>query len=245
MGRTILENNIIYSPTIKTGFRKGTAVLAISANQVLTAGMPVVLGYDPGATTRSITMEAVPVPSQGGDGLEHDIVHYGIGAGLLNILNPAGTQIGTVYPGGYAKLRVINGAWACYFVANQAQPGADQKDILTYYTTLAGLVSGNVLAVAVPYNFTLTAVGFRIRTPATTAAKLATLTAQVNGTPVTGGVISLTSANATPTNTLVAGTTITAGNSGLAGQTVGVAVSAVTAFAEGDGQVEFQVTNTG
>lgn len=245
MTRVILENNMIYSPTIKTGFRKGTAIIAIAANITLVSGMPVVLGFDPGATTRTITMEAVPAASAGGDGLEHDIVHYGVGAGNLVINNPAGTQIGTIYPGGYAKLRVINGAWACYFVANQAQPGADQKDILTYYSTLAGLVNTNVLAIPIPYNFTLTSVGFRIRTPATTAAKLATLTAQVNGTPVTGGVISLTSANATPTNTLVAGTTITAGGSGLAGQTVGVAVSAVTAFVEGDGQVEFSVTNTG
>lgn len=245
MTRVNLENNNIYSPTIKSGLRYGTALLAITANVVLTSGMPVVLGFDPGATTRTITMEAVPAASVGGDGLEHEIVHYGTGAGNLTILNPAGTQIGTVYPGGYAKVRVINGAWACYFVANQNQPSADQNDVVTYYTTLAGLVNTNVLALPIPYNFKLLSMGFRVRTPATTAAKLASLQARINGVACTGGLVALTSANATPTNTLVAGSAITALNTGTAGQTVEALVSAVTAFIEGDGQVEWQIQNTG
>lgn len=243
MTRTILSNNNIYSPTIKSGFRKGTALLAISANFTILGGMPVVLGFDPGSTTRTITMEAVPSPQN--DGLEHDIVHYGVGTGNLTINNPAGTQIGTVYPGGYAKLRVINGAWACYFVANQAQPSVDQNDIVTYYTTLAGLANTNVLAIPIPYNFKLLSMGFRIRTPATTAAKLASLQARINGVACTGGLVALTSANATPTNTLVAGSTITALNTGTAGQTVEALVSSVTAFVEGDGQVEWNIQNTG
>jgi hypothetical protein len=58
-------------------------------------------------------------------------------------------------------------------------------------------------------------------------------------------VVSLTSANCTPTGTLVAGTAITANNgTTTAGQTVEVAVSAVTAFVEGDGYVEFTIQPT-
>jgi len=95
----------------------------------------------------------------------------------------------------------------------------------------------------IPHAFTVTSIGVRIGRPATTASKAATLTAQVNGTPVTGGVVSLTSANATPTGALVAGTAITALNTGTAAQTVEAAVSAVTTFVEGDGHIEFGITN--
>lgn len=239
--RSNLENNNAYSMTMKSGFRKGTAIQAISANVTLATGMPVVLGFDPGNTDRTITMEAVPAVSVGGDGLEHEIVHYGIGTGRLFINNPAAGQIGVIQPGGRALVAVINGAWACYPIANGAQPASQTKDVVTFYTTLAGLVNTQVLAVPIQYDFTLLSVGFRVRTPATTAAKLATLTARIAGTPVTGGIVSLTSANATPTNTLVAGTAITALNVGTAGQTVEAIVSAVTAFAEGDGNVEWIV----
>lgn len=241
MTRVNLESNLIYAPTFKSGFRKATSLLTITGNVTLVAGMPVVLGFDPTNTDRTITMEAVPAASIGGDGLEHDIVHFGTGTGRLIINNPAAAQIGVIYPGGRAILAVVNGAWACYPIANAAQPPAQGKDVVTYYTKLADLVNTNVLALPVQYDFTLLSIGFRVRTPATTAAKLATLTARINGTPVTGGVVSLTSANATPTNTLVAGTAITALNTGTAGQTIEAIVSAVTAFVEGDGNVEWVV----
>lgn len=108
---------------------------------------------------------------------------------------------------------------------------------------LADIAAAETYKIAVPFAFTLNSVGFRTGKPASTAAKLATLTAQVNGTPVTGGVVALTSANQNATGTLTAGSAITALNTGTAGQTAEVATSAVTAFVEGDGWVEFSVTN--
>lgn len=239
--RSNLDDNIITNPRVLRGLQFGTTLLAISADQTLVAGMPTVLGFDPGNTTRVITLEAVPAS----DGFRREIVHYGAGTGNLTIKNPAGTTIGTLYPGWFGIVSVINGAWAIAAVPSGLAPAqGNVKETISLYTKLADLVNTNVLAVAVPYNFTLVSVGFRVRTPATTAAKLATLTAQVNGVAVTGGVISLTSANATPTNTLVAGTAITAGNTGTATQTVGAAISAVTAFVEGDGYLEMVLNNT-
>ncbi len=107
---------------------------------------------------------------------------------------------------------------------------------------LADLAAGT-FKVAVPFAFTVTAVSFRTAKAATTAAKAATLTAGINGTPVTGGVVGLTSANQNTIGGTVAGSAITAANTGTAGQTLEVTASAITAFVEGDGYVEFTVTN--
>lgn len=106
---------------------------------------------------------------------------------------------------------------------------------------LAGLANAQTRKLAVPFPFLLVTAGFRVADPATTAAKLATLTTQISGVACTGGVIALTSANCTPSGALVAGTAITGLNAGASGATLEVAVSAVTAFVEGSGWVEFKI----
>lgn len=107
---------------------------------------------------------------------------------------------------------------------------------------LADIAAG-VFAKKIPYNFTLLSTAFRVLKAATTAAKAATLTPIIAATPVTGGVLALTSANMTPINNVVAGTAVTAGATGNAGDALGVTASAVTAFVEGDGVIEFTVRN--
>jgi hypothetical protein len=107
---------------------------------------------------------------------------------------------------------------------------------------LADIAAGD-FKVNVPFAFTLLAANFRTGKPATTAAKAATLTPDINGVAVTGGVIGLTSANQNTIGGAVAGSAVTAGNTGTAGQALGVTASAVTAFVEGDGWVEFTVLN--
>lgn len=117
------------------------------------------------------------------------------------------------------------------------------KQTLILPLQLADIAASETYKLAVPFAFTVNSIGFRTGKPASTASKLATLTAQVNGTPVTGGVVALTTANQNATGTLTAGTAITALNIGTAGQTVEAATSSVTAFVEGDGYIEFNVTN--
>lgn len=251
MARQGLENNRVRGLILESVKLYVPEVLAITAAQVLVAGMPYLLAYDPAATTRAITMYT---PAVAGLAVEHEIVNIGTGAGNLTIQSPAAATIGSIPAGGRAIVRWVNGAWNCYMQLSQGTGGQFNtnaaKQTIALYSTLAGLVNTNVMAVAIPFNFTLTAVRFVPRTPATTAAKLATLTAGLSAaaggalTPVTGGVISLTSANMTPTNTPQAGTAITALNTGVAGARAGVTVSGVTAFVEGDGYLEMDVLNT-
>lgn len=108
---------------------------------------------------------------------------------------------------------------------------------------LSAIVNSADYRLAIPYAFRLDSVLFRTTTVASTAAKLATLTADVNAVAVTGGVMALTTANQNTAGGTVAGTAITAGGTGTAGQTIGATASAVTAFAEGAGFIEFTVTN--
>ena len=120
-----------------------------------------------------------------------------------------------------------------------SQQSIDNPEVVIIPVQLATLANSQVRKILVPYAFVVTAAQFRVGSPVTTAAKAATLTVQVNGTAVTGGVISLTSANCTPAGAAVAGTAITALNgTQTPNSTVEVAVSSVTAFAEGDGYVE-------
>ena len=96
-------------------------------------------------------------------------------------------------------------------------------------------------SVALPYAFTLESVLFRADVPITTGAKAATLTAGINGTPCTGGVIAV--AGAYTTGLTQAGSAITALNVGAAGNTIDIIASAVTAFSEGTGHIEATVIN--
>jgi hypothetical protein len=114
------------------------------------------------------------------------------------------------------------------------------KQVVTLGVQLSDLAAGN-FKVAMPNAFTLQSIGFRTAKPASTASKAVTLQAAINGVNCTGGVINLTTANQNTIGGFVAGTPITAGNVGTAGQTLEVNVSAVTAFVEGDGWVEFTV----
>lgn len=241
--RSNVDNAILRGTVQETTNLFKSEVLAISAAFTIGIGGPPIIALDPASTSRNVTLYTPTVVALWH---KHEIFNISSGTGNLSLLQPDGsTAIGTVAPGQRAEIfwNPKAALWESYTQTKGGVNTAASQVTIPLYTTLAGLVNTQVLAVAVPFAFKLNSVGFRVRTPATTAAKLATLTGQVQGTPVTGGVVSLTSANATPTNTLVAGTSITALNTGAAGNTVGVAVSAVTAFVEGDGYVEFNVTN--
>lgn len=119
---------------------------------------------------------------------------------------------------------------------------AFKQTIVLELGSLAALANSQVYKIAVPFAFTVTAASLRVGNPVTTGAKAATLTTQISGAAATGGVIS--AAGTYATGATQAGTAITAGNTGAAGDTLEIAVSAVTAFTEGTGVVEFTVTNT-
>lgn len=106
-------------------------------------------------------------------------------------------------------------------------------------------IATGTFKVAVPFACTVLSALFRTAKPASTASKLATLTVTTNGaTAVTGGVMALTTANQNTIGGTVAATAISGAAATIAaGQTIEVTASAVTAFVEGDGYVEFTVSN--
>lgn len=82
---------------------------------------------------------------------------------------------------------------------------------------------------------TIESVSFLVNAPVTTASKAATLNLEIGTTNLTGGVVSLTSAAATPMGKVITGTDVTGGNTFTAADVVSVEASSVTAFSEGSG----------
>lgn len=83
---------------------------------------------------------------------------------------------------------------------------------------------------------------FVVNVPVTTGSKLASLNLEIGSTDLTGGVIALTSALATPMGKVIEDTTITALNVFAAGDNISVEASAVTAFSEGSGTYFIEYT---
>lgn len=73
--------------------------------------------------------------------------------------------------------------------------------------------------------------------PVTTASKACTLTTEIGTTNLTGGVISLTSAECTPLGKVVAGTAVAGNNTFGATDTFSIKGSGTTAFIEGSGSI--------
>jgi hypothetical protein len=118
-------------------------------------------------------------------------------------------------------------------------------NIVIPISLLSQLANAQAYSIIPGFSGVLNSLAFRVGNPATTGSKAATMQAQVNGSSLTGGVIGLTSANCTPTGATVAGSAITAGTQTFtASQTIGVLLSSVTAFVEGNGWLELNVTDT-
>ncbi len=119
-----------------------------------------------------------------------------------------------------------------------------QKHVITIpVVAMANIADAMVLKRVLPFPFTLDSIAWRQGDKAvTTAAKLSTATAQINTTSVTGGAVALTSALCTPAGANIAGSEVTALNTGAAGDTVGVIFSSTTAFVEGSGWFDITVT---
>jgi hypothetical protein len=114
--------------------------------------------------------------------------------------------------------------------------GARTNSILSIPVKLAKVAAGDVVTNYTPgFAGAIKKVSFVVTDPVVTAAKAATLNLEINATNVTGGVLSLTSANCTPLGAVVEGTAVTANNVFTATNTISVEASSVTAFAEGEG----------
>lgn len=84
---------------------------------------------------------------------------------------------------------------------------------------------------------------FIVDQPVTTGSKLASLNVEIGTTNVTGGVVALTSALATPMGARIEGTAVTAANTFTATDALSVEAASVTAFSEGSGTLLIKVRN--
>jgi hypothetical protein len=110
---------------------------------------------------------------------------------------------------------------------------------------LAAIAAGDVMTEYTP-GFAGRIVKFdaAVTTKATTASKLATLNLEVNTVDVTGGAVALTSSNCGTMGAVVAGSTITAGNTFGATDTISIEASSVTQFSEGQVSLLLQLERT-
>ena len=109
---------------------------------------------------------------------------------------------------------------------------------LSFNFALAGIAAADLITqYVINHPFRILDIRAVVTTPATTAAKAATLTAEIAGTAVPGAVLALTSANMTPQGAVVTATSTTQLNGGAqdgaAGSNISITGSAVTAFLEG------------
>ncbi len=107
-------------------------------------------------------------------------------------------------------------------------------------------ITGNadvVTDLVIPHKFRIEALDWNTGQPVTTGSKLTTLALEIGATPVTGGAVALTSANCTPLGALVAGSAVTAADTGAAAGTITVTSASTTAFSEGSGFLNITIQN--
>lgn len=153
---------------------------------------------------------------------------------------PAGTQLRLQAPlGAYDDLTDSTGG-----TAGAALAAGVGKMQYMFYTNLADITAADLITGFVPgFNGKILGVHAVVDKPATTGAKLGTLTPKINAVNVTGGALALTSANMTPQGVKVDGSAITALNVFGPTDTIGIVGSTVTAFVEGNGWIVLDVQN--
>jgi hypothetical protein len=131
----------------------------------------------------------------------------------------------------------------------QAVAAGAGRTVIPCYISLALVVDATDYLTAFPLTFKgrLLAVDFVTHAKVTTASKAATLTPKIKKgtttTAVTGGVVALTSALATPEGALIPGSAVTALNSFNSGDSLTLSWTGVTAFSEGTGHILLTVVN--
>ncbi len=113
-------------------------------------------------------------------------------------------------------------------------PFAPLKEWWIFYMPLADISAADIVTEWIPgFAGKITKILAIVQKAATTAAKAATLNAEIETTDLTGGALALTSANCTPKGAQVEASAITAANAFTAAQKISVEASSVTAFVEG------------
>lgn len=161
-------------------------------------------------------------------------------------LTEAGAKISLAY--GASAITITNSSGYTWPAGTKVSLSADQRDgndilLMQIPIDLVSVAAnGDVVTDMRPGVYgTLEYWEFVVTKPVTTAAKLANLNLEIDTTNVTGGVLALTSANATPLGKAIAGAAITGANVLTPESTLSIEASGVTAFAEGAGFVNIRI----
>ena len=118
--------------------------------------------------------------------------------------------------------------------ANTLAAGVGIYNINIPIHNLATVADGDVLTTYLPgHKFKILAFDTYVTNEVTTGSKLSTLNLEIDTTDVTGGAVALTSANCATLGAKVAGSAVTAANTGTSAQTISIEAASTTAFSEG------------
>lgn len=164
-------------------------------------------------------------------------------------LTEAATDISVAF--GASEITVTNSSGWTWAAGTEFNLGLDVQDgnDVVFLPIPVALVSvagaGDVVTEIRPGVYgTIESFDFVTGQPVTTAAKLASFNLEIDTTNVTGGVIALTSAAATPLGKMVAGSAITGANTLTPESKLSIEASSVTAFSEGAGFFLIRIRKT-
>jgi len=121
-------------------------------------------------------------------------------------------------------------------IGTHAPSGANSGYVLQFPITLSALANADIVTAFTPgIAGAIRSIQFLTQVPATTAAKACTLTTKIGSTPLTGGVLSLTTVACNTAGKVAAATAVTADNTFSGSDTLTITGSATTAFIEGSG----------
>lgn len=177
-----------------------------------------------------------------------------LGTGHYAIVNgndkwPAAASKMSLSPGA-STITITNSSGVTWAAGSTVSIYVDQVDGNLIDTYIFGVDLASITAADVVTDFyprvdgEIVYFGFEVDKAVSTASKAATLNLEIGSTDVTGGVISLTSAAATPKGKIIDGTAITAANVVTKASKISVEASSVTAFSEGTGNLIIRIRRT-
>lgn len=119
------------------------------------------------------------------------------------------------------------------------------QTFLSFYIALSDIATADLITTfTLGYKFKILSFSFIVDVVDSTGAKGATIQTKINGSSLTGGLLTLTSALVTPKGQVINATTITAGNTGSNSATISLTGALnVAAFVTGSGWLMLRVQN--
>lgn len=129
--------------------------------------------------------------------------------------------------------------------ASQTLAANAGRVIVPFWISLPTIADGDLITNYTPgFAGKVLSIDFITDVAVTTAAKTTALHCEIGAVATTGGVLTITSAAATPKGAEIAGTAITAANSFTAAETLSLVAASTTTFVEGTGWVVLTLENS-